>query len=121
VSERLKVEEEAARAAEAVGRLDVTAIVQATVEALPHASRLYPDIYAHKVTEALIKAGIIPATTPNPHPDCPVCGEQITWDSDHDPHAWRHVRTITRWCEPGDRGMTPGPAWNPLEPDEGKK
>ena len=44
---------------EEVGREDVTAVIDATIEALPHHQRLYPDLYAHLVTKALIEAGLL--------------------------------------------------------------
>lgn len=31
-------------------------------------------------------------------PACPSCGLQIFWDTEHMPHAWRHVETVSRWC-----------------------
>ena len=37
----------------------VALVVTAAVEALPHHLRLYPDLYAHEVTRALIAAGLI--------------------------------------------------------------
>lgn len=31
-------------------------------------------------------------------PVCPTCGLEVRWDTEHMPHAWRHVETISRWC-----------------------
>ena len=42
-----------------VGRIDVTNEVGKAIEAVNMSLRSYPDLYAHKVTEALIAAGII--------------------------------------------------------------
>lgn len=52
-------EERAQEESEQVGRTDVTAIVIDVVEALPHHLRLFPDLYGHLVTQALIAAGLI--------------------------------------------------------------
>lgn len=46
-----------------VGREDVTAIIEDALNALPHPLRLYrlmnPEFYAHRITEALIREGVI--------------------------------------------------------------
>jgi len=41
---------------------------------------------------------------------CPSCGEQVTWDEQHDPPAWRHAHD-SRWCSMDSRApmaMPPG-------------
>lgn len=67
---------------------------------------------------------------------CPECGKPIKWDTDHDPHAWRHLETISRWCsnpvrypagatDPDRRNTHPDPcddpvyngSWGPDAPD----
>lgn len=45
---------------QAVGRTDVTDLLEETLDRLESSRRLFPDLYAHKLTEALIKAGFIP-------------------------------------------------------------
>ena len=47
-------------AAQEVGRTDVTAVIESTIEAEVEMSRrFYPDLYAHLITAALIEAGLI--------------------------------------------------------------
>lgn len=46
-------------AAQGIGRTDVTDLIEETIEGLGMSIRSYPDIYAHKITEALIAAGHI--------------------------------------------------------------
>ena len=46
-------------AAQAVGRTDVTDVIEDAIEGIEHSFRAYPDLYAHKVTQALIDAGLI--------------------------------------------------------------
>lgn len=47
-------------AAQEVGRTDVTAVVESTIEEQVEASRrFYPDLYAHLITAALIEAGLV--------------------------------------------------------------
>lgn len=29
--------------------------------------------------------------------NCPICGGLVTWDEEHEPHAWRHKHD-SRWC-----------------------
>jgi len=36
---------------------EMSRIIRETIDALPHATRLYPEVYADKVAEALTKAG----------------------------------------------------------------
>lgn len=31
-------------------------------------------------------------------PTCPSCGLETYWDEDHQPVAWRHVESESRWC-----------------------
>lgn len=57
-----------------VGRTDVTDVIERAIDSLDMAARLYPDLYAHRITEALINAGLIEkevscdaATTATPH------------------------------------------------------
>lgn len=45
--------------ATAVGRTDVTDLIETVIARLPAERRLYPELYAHEVTRALIDAGII--------------------------------------------------------------
>lgn len=56
-------EEKAAVERSEVGREDVTTIIEEALNALPHALRLYrlmyPEFYAHRITEALIREGVI--------------------------------------------------------------
>jgi hypothetical protein len=42
-----------------VGRTDVTDVIESVIARLPAERRLFPDLYAHEVTRALIKAGLI--------------------------------------------------------------
>lgn len=42
-----------------VGRTDVTDIVETVIARLPAERRLFPELYAHEVTRALIDAGLI--------------------------------------------------------------
>lgn len=46
-----------------VGREDVTAIIEEALNDLPHPLRIYrlmrPEFYAHRITEALIREGVI--------------------------------------------------------------
>lgn len=44
---------------EAIGRTDVTAIIETAIEAVDAGIRFYPDLYAHKITRALIEAGVL--------------------------------------------------------------
>ena len=41
-------------------RPDVTAVIERALDREDSAIRLYPDLYAQRVTQALIKAGIVP-------------------------------------------------------------
>lgn len=49
--------------AQAVGRSDVSDIIEGTIDGLDMQQRLYPDLYAHHITAALIEAGIIEGET----------------------------------------------------------
>jgi hypothetical protein len=71
---RLTIEEQAAQEAAAIGRLDVTRIVEQVVDSLPMATRLYPDIYAHKITEALLEAGVLSSGGPDRTSEHPPAG-----------------------------------------------
>ena len=51
---------------QAVGRTDVSDLLEGVIEKLPMEIRLFPDLYAHKLTEALIKAGVVAAQEPTP-------------------------------------------------------
>lgn len=42
-----------------VGRQDVSAVVQEVIAAQAPAMRLYPDLYAHEITRALIEKGML--------------------------------------------------------------
>jgi hypothetical protein len=55
----LHSEQIAAEKSEQVGRQDVSQIVLKVIENMPMERRLYPDLYAHEVTRALIAAGFI--------------------------------------------------------------
>lgn len=48
-------------ASEAVGRTDVTDVIEAAIEKVEASRRFYPDLYAHLITEALIEAGLVDA------------------------------------------------------------
>ncbi len=45
--------------AQEVGRCDVTDLIETVIARLPAERRLYPDLYAHEVTAALIAAGFV--------------------------------------------------------------
>lgn len=45
--------------AQGVGRTDVTDVIERAIDKVPMQTRMYPDLYAHKITEALLKAGLI--------------------------------------------------------------
>lgn len=47
--------------AEAVGRTDVTDVIERALTRLRTEERMFPDLHAHKVTKALIEAGLIEA------------------------------------------------------------
>jgi hypothetical protein len=46
-------------ASQAVGRTEVTDLIETAIETVESSRRVYPDLYAHLVTQALIKAGVI--------------------------------------------------------------
>lgn len=46
-------------ASQEVGRTEVTDIIETAIETVESSRRVYPDLYAHLITAALIKAGII--------------------------------------------------------------
>lgn len=39
--------------------------------------------------------------------NCKRCGKKIEWDTEHDPHAYRHVESVSRWCEDLNGMATP--------------
>lgn len=45
----------------ATGRTDVSDLIEETLKKVSTARLMFPDLYVHEVTAALIKAGIIPA------------------------------------------------------------
>lgn len=46
-------------AAQEVGRTDVTEIIEDCINAEPAGSRFYPELWAHRITAALIERGVI--------------------------------------------------------------
>lgn len=63
-----------------VGRTEVSDLIEEVLQGLRTEERMFPDLYAHKVTDALIKAGFIPADAPTGEPP-----EVLT------PRGWRWV------------------------------
>ena len=55
-------------ASQAVGRTEVTDLIEDVLTGLRTEERMFPDLHAHKVTEALIKAGYLDAVV-MPHID----------------------------------------------------
>jgi len=45
---------------EAVGRTDVSDLLQGVLDKIPAAQLMFPDLYVHKLTEALIRRGLLP-------------------------------------------------------------
>lgn len=44
---------------EVVGRTDVSDIIERAINKIPGERRLFPDLYAHRVTAALLEAGVV--------------------------------------------------------------
>lgn len=42
-----------------VGRPDVTDVIEKALDKVSAQARLFPDLYAHQITAALLKAGLI--------------------------------------------------------------
>lgn len=49
--------------AQDIGRTDVTDVIETAIDEIQPQTRLYPDLYAHKITAALIAAGFIERNT----------------------------------------------------------
>jgi hypothetical protein len=47
-----------------IGREDVSAVLEAAIGTEEYATRLYPEFYVHRLTKALLAAGLI-----EPYPD----------------------------------------------------
>lgn len=45
--------------AQRIGRTDVTDVIEDAITGLDAQTRLFPDLFAHRVTEALLDAGLI--------------------------------------------------------------
>ena len=65
---KITSEQVAERESAEVGRQDVSALVERVIQDQPPAMRMYPDLYAHLVTRALLDAGLLvdPLDSKNP-------------------------------------------------------
>lgn len=64
-----------------VRRTDVTDAIERALRKIPAARLMYPDLYAHKVTEALLRAGLLqPPVAPAAvcEPGC--IGDHADWE-----------------------------------------